>query len=180
MGWLLAAAILLPTLNARGADEPLPSRPTAAVIAVLPDQPPVNFDLVDFRQEERRPAHLKAEAPPHSFFVVKQHLGFAGGYDNGVVHGSVGFYMTVAEWGRWNFGVPAPEFGFGRYQVYDEKRKVSTMKTQSSIFISLASVHYRGTHIESLGMTWYVNLEQIFDWRTNLTGSQVGISFSTK
>ena len=103
-------------------------------------------------------------------YVVKQHIGVAMGYDNSMVHGSVGLYLTVAEWGRWNFGLPAPALGVGRYQVYDEKRRVPLTKTESTIFISIASVHYRAGHLGSSGANWYIHLEQIFDPRSNLTG----------
>jgi len=96
------------------------------------------------------------------------------------VHGSLGFYITVAEWGRWNYGIPSPALGFGRYPVYDAKRKQSFMKNESSLFISLASVHYRIGYVRSLGVNCYVNLEQIFDSRQNRAGSQVGFSFSPK
>jgi len=34
--------------------------------------------------------------------------------------------------------------------------------------------------VQSLGMNWYLNLEQIYDLRYNMTGSQFGISLSNK
>jgi hypothetical protein len=34
--------------------------------------------------------------------------------------------------------------------------------------------------VPSLGMNWYINLEQIFDMRQNMAGSQIGITFSRK
>jgi hypothetical protein len=86
----------------------------------------------------------------------------------------------VAEWGRWNFGGPSPALGFGRYSLYDTKRKQQIQKDQAALFISLASVHYRMRYVPSLGMNWYINLEQIFDTRQNAMGSQVGITISTK
>ena len=52
--------------------------------------------------------------------------------------------------------------------------------TQATILVSLVSIHYRGGYINSLGMNWYVNLEQVFDSRANLTESQFGFSFSRK
>ncbi len=104
----------------------------------------------------------------------------AAGYDNGVLHGSLGMYLTVVEWGRWNYGIPSPAIGFGHYQVYDPLRKQVAAKDESTLFISLASVHYRVGKVPALGMIGYVNLEQIFDLRQNMAGSQIGVSFSTK
>jgi NAD(P)-dependent dehydrogenase (short-subunit alcohol dehydrogenase family) len=40
------------------------------------------------------------------------------------------------------------------------------------------AVHYRGGYIRSIGKVWYFTLEQIYDSRANLTGSQFGFSFS--
>src|SRR6478672_9217611 len=107
MRWLLTLAILLAPLSSARADESLPSRPVDLVLITLPGPQPVSFDLVDFRVETAaalRP--VKSDNTPHTFFQVKQHIGIAGGYDNGSPHGSVGFYITVAEWKRWNLGVP--------------------------------------------------------------------------
>jgi hypothetical protein len=132
-----------------------------------------------FADEQRTPAAI-AETEPHSLFGIKRHVGIAAGYDNQVVHGSLGFYVTVAEWRRWNFGGPSPALGFGRYQVYDAKRQVVLQKDQAALFISLASVHYRMSYVPSLGANWYINLEQIFDTRQNAIGSQVGITLSTR
>jgi hypothetical protein len=52
--------------------------------------------------------------------------------------------------------------------------KRAVAKTQSAILISLVSVHYQGGYINSIRMSWYVNLEQVFDSRANLTESQFG------
>ena len=120
------------------------------------------------------------EVEPHSHFGIKQHIGVAAGYDNGVLHGSVGMYLTVVEFGRWNYGIPSPAIGFGHYQVYDALRKQVSAKDESTLFISLASVHYRMGKVPALGMVGYINLEQIFDLRQNMAGSQIGVSFSTK
>src|SRR5205823_12077606 len=118
--------------------------------------------------------------PSHSIFGFKRHVGVAGGYDNENVHGSIGWYLTVAEWGRWNFGVPSPALGFGRYGKYDARRQQVVTATNYTIVISLASVHYRAGRIRSLDMNWYVNVEQIFDVIGNVPGSQIGISLSRK
>jgi hypothetical protein len=162
------------------ADEPLPSTPLMFFPVVVAAADPTSFDLIDFRAEQRLETRSRLDVHPHSMFVIKQHVGIGAGYDNGVVHGSLGFYITVAEWGRWNYGIPSPALGFGRYPVYDAKRKQSFIKNESSLFISLASVHYRIGYLRSLGVNWYVNFEQIFDSRQNMAGSQVGFSFSTK
>jgi len=185
MRWLPAAAFVLLLLSfspsARAADAPLPSVPLAVPIAVVPNVQPYSFDLIDWRAEQRIVAKpVVAEVEPHSHFGLKQHIGVAAGYDNGVLHGSVGMYLTVVEWGRWNYGIPSPAIGFGHYQVYDPLRKRVSAKDESTLFISLASVHYRVGRVPALGMIGYINLEQIFDLRQNMAGSQVGVSFSTK
>ena len=155
---------------------PLPSRELPSSLIVLPDAPGTNFDLYDARAEADTASHN--EVQPHSIFAIKRHVGIAAGYDNGIVHGSLGLYLTVAQLGRWNFGVTSPEIGFGRYRVINERTRQPLMKTQSTVLISLASVHYRGGHIRSIGKDWYFTLEQIYDSRANLTGSQFGFSFS--
>jgi hypothetical protein len=132
-----------------------------------------------FADEQRTSAAI-TETQPHTLFGIKRHVGVAAGYDNEVVHGSLGLYVTVAEWHRWNFGGPSPALGFGRYQVYDAKRQEMVQKDQAALFISLASVHYRMSYVPSLGANWYINLEQIFDTRQNAIGSQVGITLSTR
>ena len=173
----LAAVLLAAALNAAPAIDPLPSRPLVAGLLFLPIDPGVSFDVFDARAELNEPPQYK-EIQPHSIFRIRHHIGLAAGYDSGIVHGSVGFYITVAELGRWNFGVPSPEIGIARYRVYDSRLQTSLMKTQSTIIISLASVHYRGGYLRSINKNWYLNLEQIFDARANFTGSQFGISFS--
>jgi hypothetical protein len=179
MRWLLTTVCLLASLLPAAADDCLPSRPLDVPFAIVTGREPESFDLLDFREAERLPPPV-ADAPPHTIFAVKQHLGFAAGYDNGSAHASVGFYITVAEWGRWNFGVPSFEVGMGRYPVFDRSMKRSFMKDQMAFFVSLASAHYRVGYLPAWGVNWYVNLEQIFDMKANRSGSQLGISFSTK
>ena len=157
--------------------EALASRSLPMSPFVLSADPPQNFDLYDVRAELKEPANY-SEVQPHSIFAIKRHIGVAAGYDQGIVHGSIALYVTVAEWGRWNLGITSPGIGWGRYAVYDRRTRQTLMKTESTILISLASVHYRGGHIRSIGKDWYFTLEQIFDSRANLTGSQFGISFS--
>ena len=120
------------------------------------------------------------DVEPHTIFIIKRHVGAALGYDNGIVHTGIGVYLTVAELGRWNFGIPAIEFGIGRYPVYDQQRRHAFTKEQPTLLISLASVHYRVAYLRSLGYTWYLNLEQVYDMRTNFHGSQFGFSFARK
>jgi hypothetical protein len=176
---LLAALALTATLNSTPPVEPLPSRPLAIEPFVIPANHFVNFDLLDARAELSEPP-ARAEVQPHTVFGIKRHIGVGAGYDSGILHGSIGLYLTIAEMGRWNFGIPSPAVGFGRAREYDSKEKRAVTKTQATILVSLVSIHYRGGYINSLGMNWYVNLEQVFDSRANLTESQFGFSFSRK
>jgi hypothetical protein len=191
MRWLPAAVcalFLVAPANARAAhaveDQPqdvLPSCAPNLPLAVVRNAEPESFDLLELRAEARAtPAPPAGEAEPHSHFGFKQHVGFAAGYDNGILHGSLGMYLTVVEWGRWNYGIPSPALGFGRYQKYDRLHQRLLTQDESTIFISLASVHYRVGYLQSIGMNWYINLEQIFDLRQNMAGSQVGITLSSK
>jgi len=170
----LALAATLPS-----PPDPLPCRPLLLEPFVIPANNLVNFDLFDARAELSNPP-ATPEEQPRTVFGIKRHVGLGAGYDNGILHGSIGLYLTIAELGRWNFGIPSPAVGFGRAEQYDAKQKRAVTKTQSTILISLVSLHYRGGYINSLGMNWYVNLEQIFDSRANLTESQFGFSFSRK
>jgi hypothetical protein len=180
MGWLITTMMLLSPV-APAADEVVPSRDLQiAPMTVVQDVEPISFDLLDYREsivEEKKNIHNE---DPHSIFVIKRHLGVAAGYDNTVVHGSVGLYLTVAEWGRWNFGVPSVGFGWGRYPIYDRTQRQSMMKAEPTVFVSIASVHYRVSYLQSLGVNWYINLEQVYDLRYNMSGSQFGVSFSRK
>jgi len=178
MHWLLTTVLVLASLSPAVADDTLPSRPLDLPLAVVVDAP-LSFDLLDFRAEARLPPPV-SDVTPHSIFAVKQHIGFAGGYDNGSAHASVGFYITVAEWGRWNFGVPSFEIGMGQYPAYDRVTNRAFLEDQVAFFVSLASAHFRAGHVQAWGLNWYVNLEQVFDMKANRSGSQFGISFSKK
>jgi hypothetical protein len=181
MHWLLTMVFLMAPQAPTPADACLPSRVLDLPFASVPDSVPRSFDLIDVREDERlarAPTH--ADADPHSFFIVKQHLGIAGGYDNGIAHGSVGYYLTVAEWGRWNFGVPSMEIGVGRYPSIDRLSQQPVMKDQLTFLVSVASAHYRVGYVRAWGLNWYLNLEQVFDLHANRAGSQVGLSFSPK
>jgi len=162
-------------------EDRLPARPIEAPLAVVPDHGPWSFDLIDFREQERL-ARLTThvDVTPHTFFNVKHHIGIAGGYDDGVAHGSVGYYLTVAEWGRWNFGVPSVELGIGRYPATERTSREAIMKDQLTVLVSLTSAHYRVGYVRSWGLHCYLNLEQVFDLHENRTASQFGVSFSTK
>ena len=183
MRWLFTAVVLLASLTPALAEERLAARPIDVPLAIVPDHGPWDFDLIDWRQDERLArAHGKAVADvdPHTFFIIKQHIGIAGGYDNGIAHGSVGYYVTVAEWKRWNFGVPAIEIGVGRYPIFDRVSQQVLMKDQVTFMVSVSSVHYRVGYIQTWGLHCYLNLEQIFDLHTNSMASQIGFSFSPK
>jgi hypothetical protein len=169
--WLVAA-------GAR-ADELLPSRALPFVPVFLVPAPPVDFDLVDRQAEQRERQHKIFDVVPHSLFEVKRHIGGAAGFDNGSPHASIGLYLTVAEWGRWNFGVPAAALGFDRYRTFDERGQ-SVLKDGLTLIVSMASVHYRVGFLPPFGVNWYVNLEQVYDLRNNMAGSQFGLSFSRK
>jgi hypothetical protein len=178
MGWVVAA--LLASSAPQSSAELLPSRPLPGGVVVVESREPSNFDLVDYRTEAIEPPRPTRETEPHTIFGIKRHVGVAAGYDNQMTHASVGWYITVAEWGRWNFGIPSPAVGIGRYATYNSRSRQFVTTTDYSIIISLTSIHYRAGYIKSLGMNWYVNVEQIFDVRANMPGSQVGISLSKK
>jgi hypothetical protein len=180
MGWLITTLALMSAAAPASADGLVPSRVLLLPPALVQNIDPVNFDLLDARDELREEASRHAEADPHTVFVVKRHIGASAGYDNTVIHGSVGLYLTVAEWGRWNFGVPSLGIGLGRYPIWDRAQKQAIRKSQATVFVSVASVHYRVSYLRSLGVNWYVNLEQVYDLRYNMSGSQFGISFSSK
>ena len=150
MGLFFAALVCAAGLQASSSAEPLPSHALPISLFVIADSHAENFDLFDVRAELKEPATYN-EVQSNSIFAIKRHVGVAAGYDQGVAHGSLGLYITVAEWGRWNLGITSPEIGFGRYPVYDRFTKKTVMKTQSTILISLASVHYRGGHLRSIG-----------------------------
>jgi hypothetical protein len=181
MRWLLSTVLLFASLTPAWADETVAARPLDLGVVTLPGPQPINFDLVDLRAEARAAqTPPRSDNDPHSIFVIKQHLGVAGGYDNGTAHGSIGFYITVAEWKRWNLGVPGIEIGVGRYPAYDARLNQSFMKDEIAFFVSMASAHYRAGYIRAWGLHWYVNLEQVFDVHASRAGSQLGISFSRK
>ena len=177
MGWLIASLFLL---SSDVPPPPLPSHEIVVPLAVVSNSEPASFDLIDIRDEAREEATAIKNENPHTHFIVKRHIGVSAGYDNTVVHGSVGMYLTVAEWGRWNFGVPSIGVGFGRYPIYDRSERQAAMQSQATVFVSVASVHYRLGYLRSFGVNWYLNLEQVYDLRYNMSGSQFGLSFSNK
>jgi hypothetical protein len=117
MRWLLTTVCLLVSLTPALAQDRLPAYPIDVPPAVVPDHGPWSLDLIDFREEERLTrlnGPPRVDDNPHTFFIVKQHFGVAAGYDKGTAHGSVGYYVTVAEWGRW-LQHPSFEIGMGHY-----------------------------------------------------------------
>jgi hypothetical protein len=54
------------------------------------------------------------------------------------------------------------------------------MKDQLTFMLSITSAHYRMGYVRAWGLNCYLNLEQVFDLHENRTGSQFGLSFSTK
>jgi hypothetical protein len=181
MRWLLTTVFVLASLTPAVAEDRLSAVPIDVPIAAVPDHGPWSFDLIDFRAEQRLARTApRADVDPHTFFIVKHHVGIAGGYDNGILHGSVGYYLTVAEWGRWNFGVPSLELGMGRYPAIDRLSRRPMMKDAPTLLVSLASAHYRVGYLRAWGLNGYVNVEQVFDLHENRAGSQVGFSFSRR
>lgn len=177
MGWLFATLLLL---SPSASSEVLPSRDLSGPVFVAPSVDPTSFDLIDVRDEMREELRNIKVEDPHTIFVIKRHIGASVGYDNTVLHGSVGLYMTIAEWGRWNFGVPSVAFGLGRYPTYNRADRSSSVHSQPTVFVSIASVHYRVGYVRALGVNAYINLEQVYDLRHNMSGSQFGFSFSSK
>jgi hypothetical protein len=177
---LVAIALTLACVCSASADETLPARelrfPPFAVSGVTL----VNFDIYDINQELHAPTRVVYENMGQSIFVKKKHLGIAAGDDNGILHTAVGFYLTIAEWKRLNFGLPALELGIGRYKEYDAVRDRVYEKSKPTIILSIASIHYRAGYIRALGLNWYINFEQVQDLRERMMGSQLGISFSRK
>jgi hypothetical protein len=181
MGWLITALMLLSPAAPSSADALVPSRDLIpATGALVQEIEPVSFDLLDYRQSLLDEKKNIQNEDPHTIFVVKRHVGVSVGYDNTVVHGSVGLYLTVAELGRWNFGVPSIGVGWGRYPIYDRAEHQAIMKSEPTVFVSVASVHYRLGYLRQFGVNWYLNLEQVYDLRYNMSGSQFGVSFSSK
>jgi hypothetical protein len=156
---------------------PLESRVLTAPPFAIADHQPENFDLTDVRYELSAPNTVEDE-PTRTVFRIKKHIGIGGGYDQGVLHGSVGLYITVAEVGRWNLAVPSPAIGISRYRMFNRYQGQFT-KTETTLMISLASVHFRGGYVPALKQNWYINFEQVFDARANIGGSQIGLSFSS-
>ncbi len=179
MGTAIGALALAWTLSGAATVTPLTSRPWSGPLAIVPGSQPTSFDLDDVRAEMTAFPPVD-EASSRSIFRLRRHVGAAMGYDQGVLHGSVGLYVTVAELGRWNLGITSPAIGLSRYRIFDRRRRTELMKTETTILVSLASVHFRGGYLQSLRKVWYVNFEQVFDARANLNGSQIGLSFSSR
>jgi hypothetical protein len=180
MAWLLTTLMFLSSPIGPPSADVLPSSDLSIPLLIVTGAEPANFDLLDVREDWRDERRNIRVEDPHSKFVIKRHVGASIGYDNTILHGSVGLYMTIAELGRWNFGVPSVAFGAGRYPTYDRTDGRSSMQSQPTVFVSIASVHYRMGYVRALGYHAYLNLEQVYDLRHNMSGSQFGVSFSTK
>jgi hypothetical protein len=182
MRWPLVVVFLIGSVVPSVGQQSLPAEILAFPPFSIQVIEPQSFDLYDYRVEERQPAAAKkrSDGDPHTAFVIKKHLGASVGWDNGILHGSVGMYVTMAELGRWNFGAPTVELGLGRYPFYDEKRQRAMVSSDVTVLISIASVPYRLGYIPSWGLHWYLNLEQVVDMHSNLAGSQFGLTFSKK
>lgn len=180
MRWPLVLVFLLGAALPALADDALPARDIRVQPFVVQAIEPISFDLLDFRDEQRRQATMVVDVEPHTHFGVKKHIGASAGFEGSIVHGSAGVYFTLAEWGRWNFGAPTIELGLGRYPFYDERRKQVVSGDSWTVMVSIASVHYRLGWIDSLGVNAYLNFEQVVDLHSNIAGSQFGFTFSRK
>lgn len=179
MHWPFVVVSLVAAASAFAAD-PLPARDLRIAPFTIAAQEPSSFDLVDFREDQQREAAMIPDVIPHTHFDIKRHVGVAAGFEGDIVHGSAGFYLTMAEWGRWNFGAPTIELGLGRYPYYDDRQRRLVPGDSWTVMVSLASVHYRIGWIDSIGANCYLNLEQVVDLHSNIAGSQIGFSFSRK
>src|SRR5579864_9483460 len=99
MARLLAwtAVVFLATSRAY-ALEPVPATPFVIPPFTISGTDAENFDIDDARADMRQDTLTHQDAPQHSLFVVKHHVGVAMGYDERVLHVSLGYYVTVAEW----------------------------------------------------------------------------------
>jgi hypothetical protein len=68
----------------------------------------------------------------------------------------------------------------GRYPAIDRLSQRPITKEQFTVMVSLTSAHYRVGYVRAWGVNCYLNIEQVFDLHANRTGSQFGLSFSTK
>jgi hypothetical protein len=136
----------------------------------------------DFAAETIRQAILqtRSDKVEHTHFGLKRHWGFGLGYDNKAIHGSIGMQITVAEWGRWNYGILGASVGFIKNTELNPKTHESLTKNDISLFITIASASYRIKYVPSIGMYWYVDFAQIFDVTHTLPGSQFGFSLAKK
>ncbi len=180
MRWPLVAVFLLAAAVPVFSQQPLPARDLAVQPFVMMAIEPMSFDLIDFRDEQRRLGTAVPDVAPHTHFEVKKHIGASAGFEGSIIHGSAGVYFTLAEWGRWNFGAPTIELGLGRYPYYDQRRKTMVSGSSWTVMVSIASVHYRLGWISRLGVNAYLNFEQVVDLHSNIAGSQFGFTFSRK
>jgi hypothetical protein len=167
---------------------PLPSReiarqPFVLDVADLEDWALADFDAIDAATEAARQAKWvkNVENPAKSLWAIKQHwdIGWIG-VNGGMLHGTIlGTHLTVAEWGRWNFGTPGAGIGFLRHATYNQYTK-QTLTREDFTFIANISISYRLGYIKAFGYNAYLNFANTYDLRFNFPSSQIGLSFSRK
>ncbi len=191
MRWIIAAAVCVFTahLAAQTSSAPvLPSRsipiaPFSISVDDLIDWSLADFDAMDARAEAARKAAWTGhpENPAKSLWAIKHQwdigwLGFNGGVLNGTI---IGTHLTVAEWGRWNFGTPGVALGFLRHAKFNEYTGQSVM-VDDLTFLANISISYRLGHLQTFGYTAYLTFANTYDLRFNYPSSQIGFSFSRK
>jgi hypothetical protein len=166
-------------LSAQGEEAVLPSTPVPFVPFTISGTDLVNFDVLDVRVENAKRISNQSEDSAHSLWVPKQQwdVGWMGVSGN-TLHGTIlGTHMSVAEWGRWNFGTPGVGLGFIRRSVYDVRTKRALPRKDVTCIMSL-SVSYRLRYIRTLGRYAYLSFANTYDLRFNIPSSQIGLSFS--
>lgn len=192
MRWIVIAVALCvfagPVYAAPASATALPSRAIATTPFVLDVDGLIEWSLADFDAMDaqadaaRQAAFAKSpENAAKSLWAIKHQwdigwLGFNGGILNGTI---LGTHLTVAEWGRWNFGTPGVGLGFIRHADYNRYTKQSVMKDDLT-FLANISISYRLRQIKSLGYTAYLTFANTYDLRFSYPSSQIGFSFSRK
>jgi hypothetical protein len=166
-------------LAAQGSDDVLPSIPIPFTPFVITGTDLVNFDILDVRAENAKHISNQDENSAHSLWTPKQQwdVGWLG-VNGSTLHGTIlGTHMTVAEWGRWNFGTPGVGLGFIRHSVYDPGTKRALPREDLTCIINV-SVSYRLRYVRTLSRYAYLSFANTYDLRYNFPSSQFGLSFS--
>ena len=161
MGWLLAAVLLLPVSNQASVADALVSHPLDIVLIASPtSSPPASISWIS-----RGSARTGVELTTSSTAAGSTSSGISASrpeHDNGILHGSVGVYLTVAEWGRWNFGVMAPGSDWPVIRSTTRGFVESVPKTEYTFFH-----HWRrsitASDTFSRSVCTGINFEQMFD-----------------